>query len=161
MKEILLTQGKVALVDDERYEELSWYKWHFSDGYAKRTMYRDGKKCQWRMQWSVVGKPTSGLVADHVNRNRLDNRIENLRICTRLENSKNRGVDNRNSSGYKGVYKQVNMIRGKRYEYWRVQISSDGKVTTKGSFKTAREAAKAYNKLARRLHGEFASINNI
>lgn len=92
----------------------------------------------------------SGIEIDHINRNPLDCRKENLRICTRSQNLANR----KNWTGnYKGVSKQGNK--------WRAQIKVNKKATYLGLFKTEEEAALRYNEEAVKVHGDFAFLNVI
>ena len=90
--------------------------------------------------------------ADHRNRITLDNTSLNLRIATRRQNQQNRGVQ-KNSSGYKGV-------GCKNGKYWS-RITALGQRWFLGRFKTAVEAAKAYDKAAVSLFGEFALTNKM
>ena len=111
-KEIELTQGKVALVDDEDYEELSKYKWHaqriyHSDSlwYARREGSVDGKRIVNLMHRQLLGLVASdGMIVDHINKNSLDNRRCNLRIVSYAENSQNHNVFITNTSGHTGVW---------------------------------------------------------
>lgn len=82
---------------------------------------------------------------DHINGNRTDNRIQNLREATNQENSFNKPTSG--TSGFKGVYRQNNR--------WRAKIMLDGKSIHLGYFDSAEEAAEAYNKKAKEIHGEF------
>ena len=88
-------------------------------------------------------------VVDHINRDKLDNRICNLRGTTNSKNSCNR------KAAGKSKYIGVSPFRDK----WRSQIKKDGEVIYLGLFKTELLAAKAYNDAATKLHGEFASLN--
>ena len=95
---------------------------------------------------------------DHINGIRDDNRIENLRECTRSQNSANapkrKSYDGKiTSSKYKGVYWY------KRYQKWKAQIGKDGKMIHLGYFDSERDAAKAYDSKAKELFGEFAAVN--
>ena len=92
---------------------------------------------------------------DHINGDKLDNRVENLRGCNNEENNRNKGPNKKNKSGYKGVH--MNKLTGK----WMAQITVNYKCKHLGSFKTAEEAALAYNKAAREVHGEFAFQNEV
>lgn len=89
MKEIKLTQGMVAKVDDEDYGWLSEFNWFF-DRYAYRTVQKNNKKRSVRMHRLIADKMFKeipvGLDVDHINRDKLDNRRENLRLLTRSEN---------------------------------------------------------------------------
>ena len=94
-----------------------------------------------------------GLQVDHINGNRLDNRKENLRLVTKSQNMMNRGVQKNSTSGYKGV----NEHQGK----WRAYILENGKQKHLGVFEDKKEAARAYNKMAKLLHGEYAVLNKL
>jgi hypothetical protein len=91
---------------------------------------------------------------DHIDKNRGNNKIENLRPATSYQNVWNRTSAKNSSSKYLGV----RLDRGK---YWRVQIHINGKQTHVGNFKTEDEAALAFNKVAVKNYGEFASLNII
>lgn len=91
---------------------------------------------------------------DHINGNRLDNRLDNLRGCNNEENNRNKGPNNKNKSGYKGVHQTSS---GK----WVSQITVNYKCKSLGTFDTAEKAALAYNAAARELHGEFAFQNEV
>lgn len=108
---------------------------------------------------------------DHKDRNRLNDRIENLRAATRIQNCRNRKSFKGSSSKYFGVsfktkkvkYRSrvTNIIRVYERSRWAAQISIDGKRKEIGLFKTEIEAAIAYNKKAKEHYREFASINII
>lgn len=92
---------------------------------------------------------------DHINGNRLDNRLENLRGCSNEENNRNKGPNKKNSSGYKGVYLD------KKYNNWRAQITVNYKCKDLGGYDTPEEAALVYNEAALKYHGEFAYQNEV
>src|SRR3990167_1012358 len=99
MKTIKLTQGKVALVDDTDYDLLSKYSWCLhTKRYACSRI--NGKVIL--MHIFLLGKQ-KGKEIDHINRNKLDNRRENLRFVTRSINCFNVDIDKANKSGFKGV----------------------------------------------------------
>lgn len=85
---------------------------------------------------------------DHINGNRLDNRISNLRLATMSQNLANSVIHRNNKSGFKGVSRIETRFRA--------QIKKDGKVIYLGLFASALEAHEAYCEAAARLHGEFA-----
>jgi hypothetical protein len=156
-KEIPLTQGQVAIVDDWRYEELNQFKWyatripHMKSFYAAR--YQSilfGKRTTIFMHTVIAGTP-KGAQTDHWNHDTLDNREENLRVCTYSENGRNRGKQKNNTSGFKGV-----TADGQR---WRARIALDEKYHCIGTYDTPEEAARVYDESAKELHGEFASLN--
>jgi len=111
MKQIPLTKGRIAIVDDEDYEYLvSVGRWCYaSSGYAAH--YFTNAEGQRRTLWMHrlvmarrIGQPTPrGITVDHINRDRLDNRRENLRLATYSEQQSNKGLNKNNSTGLKGV----------------------------------------------------------
>ena len=90
---------------------------------------------------------------DHIDGNKLNNHWQNLRWCTKQQNSFNRKKQKNCSSKYKGV-----CFRKQRDKY-ESQIVKDGKYIFLGSFKKEKDAAKAYNKEAVKLFGKFAKLN--
>lgn len=99
--------------------------------------------------------PSKSCIIDHVNRNRLDNRKENLRFCTKSENASNTKKSKNNTSGFRGV------IWNPLNKNWNAQIMKDRKNIYLGTFADKREAALAYNKAAIELHGKFATLNSV
>lgn len=90
---------------------------------------------------------------DHINRNRLDNRFDNLRICeSNAENLKNKPMYKNNKLGLKGVDKRSD-------NSFRARIRSNNELIILGTFKTSLEAALAYDKAALEIHGPFAGLN--
>jgi hypothetical protein len=156
VKEILLSQGTIAIVDDEDYERLSAYKWCYSStiGYAVSREYVNGKKRALLMHRFILDAP-SDKITDHINRDKLDNRKENLRLCSRAENNRNIGIRSHNKGIYKGVYWVP--TRNK----WQVTIRHNKKPMYLGSFENPHEAALMYNFWAKDLFGEFAVLNEI
>jgi len=161
MKEIPLTQGKVALVDDEDYEYLIQWKWYYlknnyNSGIAVRSIYSSLLKrttgCI-RMSRELLKAP-NGIEVDHINHDTLDNRRRNLRLATAQQNMRNRRPQ-RHSSKYKGV------SWNKRRQTWRVQITINRNMKTLGYFKSETEAATTYNKAAIELFGKFAWLNAV
>lgn len=158
MREIQLTQGKVAVVSDEDYEWLNRCRWQFTGGYARRTMYfgtdENGKRIKetiW-MHRLIMNCP-DGFVVDHIDGDVLNNQRDNLRICTNRENLLNQKSPPRFGKKYKGVYKI-----GNRFS---VRIVDKGKRLNIGYFSNEEAAANAYNYFAIRFHGEFAWLNSV
>jgi hypothetical protein len=151
---IKLTQGKVAIVDDEDYEDLSKYPWRYNKklGYAMGHVTIDEKDKTVYMHRFITNAPRNVMV-DHENRNKLDNRKSNLRVATGSQNQCNRELPKNNKSGYKGVSFNLSKQR------WRAYIRFNKKCKMLGSFNTAEEAALAYDQAARHLHGDFAFLN--
>ena len=154
MKKITLTQGFEAIVDDADYVYLSQFKWLAKNKkYAARS---PSRRCISRnfiyMHRVILGLvPSSGLFADHIDGNGLNNVRSNLRTATKSQNEYNRGKRAHNTSGFKGVCKSLNK--------WRAGIKFKGKYTHLGNFSSPILAAKAYDKKAKILHGEFARVN--
>ena len=87
MKEIKLTQDKVALVDDEDYKWLNEFKWYCAAGYAARNSPKiNGKQSINIFMHREINNTPKGMDTDHISHNRLDNRKVNLRTCTCSEN---------------------------------------------------------------------------
>ncbi|MFA5990454.1 MAG: AP2 domain-containing protein [Sphingomonas sp.] len=149
MKEIPLTKGKVALVDDDDFDELSKFKWFFSKGYALKS--EDRYSTEIIMHRRIMNAP-DGMDTDHINHNGLDNRRENLRVCTRSENLMNRGKLKNNTSGYKGVSWNKNSKK------WQTHIRVNGKKIYLGNFKDKEEAYKAYCDASIKYHGDFSKV---
>ncbi len=161
MKKIPLTQGKVAIVDDEDYEELSQFKWFAQKEpctyYAARRIYlgngaKNPKQKTIRMHRLLMNAKKKQEV-DHINGNGLDNRKSDLRLCTHSENARNRRLRLGGSSLYKGVYWH------KSRKKWQSQIVFNYQIKYLGRYDNEIEAAKAYDYAAKELFGEFALTN--
>jgi len=159
MKTIQLTQGKVALVDDEDFEELNKHKWyaskdhHYTRWYAGRAIRIDGKKYTCLMHRDVMNAPKDKMI-DHINHDGLDNRKCNLRVCSNSQNQCNMLKTNK-SSKYKGVHLRTY----NKKQYWCSQIVKNGKKEYIGIFNNEIDAAKAYDKRAKEAFGEFSYCN--
>jgi hypothetical protein len=151
-KTISLTQGKVALVSDEDFDRVNQFKWCFSHGYGYRKA-DHGTKTQY-MHRFILGAQKDDEV-DHKNQNKLDNRRENLRFCSRSENSANKGKQKNSTTGYMGVSWNKNRQKYKAY------IVCEGTQHELGFYDDKHEAAEAYNKKALLIYGEFAYLNRI
>jgi hypothetical protein len=149
MKEIPLTKGHVALVDDEDFECLSQWKWQIdAKGYPRRMARINGKKVNLYLARQIMN-PAQGLVVDHQNHDPLDNRRSNLRIATVSQNVQN-SRRRKKSRSAKGVYWVT--AEGK----WRARIMANGVRTNLGNFDSHDQAATAYKNAAFSLHGAFA-----
>ena len=124
-------------------EFVSSHRWSISRGYIRRTS--DG-----RYLHNLLMNPEKGLVTDHINRDKLDNRRNNLRVCSRRQNLLNTSLRSDNTTGYKGVSKTT------KTDTYEVNIWNKGKRTRRTGFKSPEEAFTIYSKLANKLHGEFA-----
>lgn len=157
VKEIQLTQGKVALVDDDNYEWLMrGRKWGaYKSGYtyyAQRGVVVDGRKTVEQMHRLILSAP-KGTLVDHEDRNGLNNQRRNIRLVSFSGNRANSRLNSNNTSGYRGV------CWSKKLKNWGAYIKYKQTETCLGSFKTKEEAAKAYDKAASMLFGDLASLN--
>lgn len=165
-KEIRLTKGMKTIVDEKDYDFLNQWKWYFAlprrnkTGYAQRIEWiKDSKgkntgKCKGIRLHRLLMNPPMGMQVDHINGNSLDNRRSNLRICTVAENIVNRSHPKNNKSGYKGVHQDYT---GK----WEASIGYDHKRFYLGLFVDKKDAARAYNKRAKKLFGKYAKLNKV
>lgn len=156
MKEIKLTQGKFAQVDDWNYDRLNESKWYAFKKkytyYAVRFIYFNNSQKSILMHREIMNTPI-GLECDHEDHNGLNCLEENLRNCTHSENQKNRRPSVNGTSKYLGV------SYSKAKKKYRADISLNNNDTFLGAFSTETEAALAYNEAAKKYHGEFANLN--
>lgn len=135
-----------AIVDSDM-AWISMYQWHkLVIGYAHCTK-------QGYMHHIIMGKQGKGAYIDHINRDKLDNRRENLRIVSATQSASNTAPVVGSSSVYKGVWLR------KKYGTWIAEISPNGKKIHLGSYKTPEQAARAYDKAAIEYFGEYAYLN--
>lgn len=128
---------------------------------AVHAGYENGKKIV-ALLHRVVAVAGKGQCVDHINRNTMDNRRCNLRICTRGENSRNRGVRHDSKSGAKGVYyRPPNPKKRMKNGVWSADIHANGRRHHLGHFSTKEEAVTAYNEASKHYHGEFSNLNPI
>ena len=159
MKEIPLTQGYIALIDDEDYERISQVNWHAEvvlrkDGsirqvYAKRRI----DKTTQRMHRLLTGVTDPQIDVDHRDNYGLNNQKHNLRVATRQQNLRNRGAQRNGTSGFKGV----SWHKGDKT--WYANITANNKLQNLGRFSDPLEAACAYDMAAVKHFGEFAHCN--
>ena len=154
--EIELSQGYKAKVDSEDYERVSQHKWYAQvsrgrDAYAKRNVRIDTGRTSQGLSRFVMDAP-KGMVVDHINGDTLDNRKENLRVCTNQENTRNR-YRSWGKTGYKGV--------SLCHCGYRVRIKKGDKIVHIGVYPTPEEAALSYNRAAVEEYGEYARLNEV
>ena len=173
MKEIELTQGKVALVDDEDYDYINQFRWCAQYNSCTKTFYAvraqyikkkdkgdhpNKKQFSVRMHRVILGVTDPELYVDHVNGDTLDNRKKNLRTCTPSQNARNRTKpEARNITGFRGVSRAKNTTN----KVWKAQIRNhNGKKMGIGYYLTPEEAARAFDKAALEIYGEFCGKLN-
>ena len=160
MKQIKLSQGKVAFVDDEDYEYLNQFRWyackaHLRDAYyVSRSERIEGKRKTIKMHREIMNAP-KGMDVDHKDGDGLNNQRSNLRVCTRSQNIINSKKVIGTTSKYIGVSWSVSHNR------WRVYLRVNNKQKFLGQFKTELEAGIIYNIVARRYYGEFVRPNKL
>lgn len=149
---------KVFLIDSDDIEKINTgRKWSCSKvGYAfcdTRNYARTEGKLVY-MHHLIVDVP-KGMVVDHINGNKLDNRKSNLRICNQRQNTWNKRKRSNNKSGYTGV------SWNKAASKWSAEVRKDGEKHYLGLYVSKHAAAKAYNRKAKELFGEFTRLNEI
>lgn len=153
MKEIKLSQNKIAIVDNDNYERLNRFKWYANyDGYnwyARRKINIDGKQKTIYMHREVMNVP-KGVFIDHINGDSLDNRRENLRFCTNQQNQCNRDAQKNNKLGIKGI--RLHEAR-KKFE---ARIKVNGKSIYLGYYTNLDDADSVYRKAEEKYFGKFA-----
>ncbi len=145
MKEIKLTRGKVALVDDEDFIWLNHHNWHavwdYSNWYAVRhrgiRMHRE------------IMKAEKGQEVDHKDGNGLNNQKENLRPATRMQNARNTKKHSNSKSRFKGVWLHPTSKR------WQARITVNKERIHLGFFAKEQDAAAAYNVAVQKYHQDF------
>lgn len=153
--------GAVGLLD-KIDGDLALLRWHTCTSpagviYLVHNIRRDGKRTTQQIQRVIMARILSrelieGEFVDHIDRDGLNNRRDNLRVCTFQENLCNKKIYKNNKSGYKGVSYHV------RINKYSAEISHKGKQIWLGYFETPKEAYEAYCQSAIKLHGKFARL---
>jgi hypothetical protein len=155
MKYIQLTKNARAIVDDDDYLEVAQHKWMLSSrGYAVRSDYIgkiDGKYTDKTvcMHRQILGAP-DGLDVDHKNGDKLDNRRENIRVCTRSFNLANIHTPNGSKLLPRGVTLNSNSKSRKKYV---VRVHKDRRLAFIGYFNDIHQASSAYISKKAEIYG--------
>jgi len=158
MREIKLTQDKVSIVDDEDFDKLNQFKWfaHWDrhNWYACRHTGRINGKDPITGMHRVIMNPQENMEVDHKDGDGLNNQKSNLRVCTHRQNNRNlKPRLDKISSKLKGVSWH------KKNRKFTSTITSNQNTIHLGCFNSEQEAAIAYDKAAKQLHGDFARTN--
>jgi hypothetical protein len=152
LKEIRLYDGSITVVDDDDFEKYGEYKF-YSNG--KGHVYRNGENGTMYLHREIMNAP-DGMIVDHINGDKLDNRKSNLRLATPRQNQFNKRKTTKETSS---LYKGVCWI--KKTNAWLSSIRIDGVRTNLGYYETEEAAAIAYNEKAKQYHGDFALLNDV
>lgn len=145
---IPLTQGKVAMVDEADYEMLRRFTWRYHRAGYALTGSRHAV-----LMHRVIMLPDPGVEVDHINRDGLDNRRSNLRLCCRSENARNQKLRTNTQGRYRGV--ALHRPSG----LWGAKLMVHGRTYSGGYYESREHAARAYDVLAVQHHGDFATLN--
>jgi AP2 domain len=159
-KQIPLTQGQIAIVDDEDFERVSAYNWRAAwnkntgSYYAiKNTTSAKGKRTTTCMHRFILGVSERRQKIDHIDHDTLFNVRRNLRVCTSSQNQHSQKKRVGCSSQYKGVCWDKSNCK------WNARIMNSNHKFLLGNFKDEEDAARSYDVKARELFGEFAYLN--
>lgn len=142
-------KGKFAKVSHEDYERLSQYNWYVTQGYVETSAYPK----HYRMHRMVLNAEYESAHIDHINRDKLDNRRSNLRLCSQAENNRNVHQKGRGANTYQGV--RFDKKLGK----WTANFHFEGKNYYLGAYDSEIDAAKVRDGIAKFLDPNFSFLN--
>ena len=151
---IYFSDNSSFLIDREDFDTINKFTWFKGRrGYPIAHLKLEGKKLTRPVHKVILSDVGKDMNIDHINRDRMDNRRSNLRVCSHQENMFNQRKRNTNTSGYIGVayHKAAN-----KYESY---INLDAKKHYLGLYDTAIEAARVRDEYAKRMYGEYAKLN--
>lgn len=151
---IPLNHGKFAVIDEIDAPLVCHHNWSVQSGgtAGRRRLPDDPPGTPIVVLYRLILGARDGEQVDHADRDRLNNRRANIRLCNGTQNGANRRL-NRTSTGFRGV-DRPSYISG-----WRARIKAHGKSRHLGIYPTPEEAARAYDAAATEAFGEFASLN--
>jgi hypothetical protein len=152
VKTILLKKNQQALVDDEDYLSLTSHSWKIRTTHKLNYAFAKINGRTIDMHRFIMGA-LPGVIVDHINGNGIDNRKKNLRLCTQQQNMRNQKSHRDAKSIFKGIWKISDCNR------WGARIWDGTKRIYLGLFKNELDAARAYDKKASELFGQFAKLN--
>lgn len=138
------------MLDDEDRERFGTYRWSVSgNGYLQRHhVISPGRYTKIRLHQEIMGQP-KGVLIDHINGNKLDNRRQNLRLVDDVGNAQNQRKLDRNTSGYRGV------SWSKAQSKWQAYAHKERKLIHLGYFEDLHEAAKVTNEYRRQHYKSY------
>lgn len=159
MRTIELGRGYTTVVDEDDYDKLSQYNWSVDERshttYVKRSVYEGGIRTGTEIMHRLIMDAPEDMQVDHINGDGLDNRKENLRLCSQKQNLMNKRSVVDSSSKHKGV------CWDKGSSKWRAYIQVDKKKKHLGYYTDELAAASAYNEAAKEHFGEYAKVNSV
>ena len=140
---------RTAIIDYEDYDRVTQHKWYYGKSNKAISTFGDGKDTILLSRFILDIRDPSILV-DHINRDKFDNRKQNLRLCNKSQNAANCKAR---------IYKYKGITYNPRNRNWNAQIKINYKKIHLGCFKTDEGAARAYDEAAKKYFGEFARLN--
>lgn len=153
---IIVIDGYNVLIDKEDFEKIKNYDWHISTHDIPNKLYyfrcQKGEQTV-RLHREIMGCTyKDGREVDHINGDTLDNRKQNLRVCSHSQNGKNMKINKRNNTGYKGISWHP------RDKCYQARIGVNNKRIYLGYFDNPEDAHAAYCAASKKYHGEFGRV---